>query len=237
MGIDTGFLDRIDEIGRRLGLFPGGSVLILGDCKFHTPWSCGNNLEDLSYFKRLFGLIRVETVDVAGRPSIRRDLQKPLPPELTNQFDLIIDAGTLFWCFDIAAVLENCLSMLKDQGAMIHVCALTGHFGRGYYNIHPKLFRDFYEQNGFAMLSTEVRVHKQVSRLANLQRKLMEWRGRSVGDYQAIRKDALFLKNADFVSMEFTEQIATESPMLPNDALFLCAATRRERMAFVRPIP
>lgn len=237
MGIDVGFLERIAEIGRRLGLFPGCSVLILGDCKFYTPWSCENNREDLSYFKELFGLLRAETIDVAGSPSIRLDLQKPLPSELSNQFDLIIDAGTLFWCFDVAAVLENCLSMMKDRGTIIHLCALTGHFGRGYYNIHPKLFRDFYVQNGFEILSTEVRVHKQMNRLANFQRKFWDWRGRSVGSYVPIGKDALFLKNANFVSMEFTNEVAAQAPMLPNDALFLCAATREQRLAFVRPIP
>lgn len=237
MGIDVGFLERIAEIGRREDLFPGSSVLILGDCKFYTSWSCGNNLEDLAYFQRLFGLSRVETIDIVGNPSIRLDLQRSLPSELISQFDLVIDAGTLFWCFDVAAVLENCLSALKDRGAMIHVCALTGHFGRGYYNIHPKMFRDFYEQNGFEILSTEVRVHKQMSRLANLQKKLWEWRGRSVGSYLPISKDALFLKYADFVSMEFTDEVASEAPMLPNDALFLCAARREKRLSFVRPVP
>jgi len=237
MGIDAGFLDRIDQIGKREALFPDSSVLILGDCKFYTAWACGDNTRDLAHFRQLFGLGRVETVDVVGDPTIRLDLQKPLPSDLVAQFDIVIDAGTLFWCFDIAAVLQNCLSMLKDRGTMMHVCALTGHFGRGYYNIHPKMFRDFYRQNGFEVLGTEVRVHKQTSRLARLQKRLWEWRGRPVGNYFPIGKDALFLKNADFVSMEFTEELAFEAAMLPNDALFLCAAKREKRLPFVRPIP
>jgi len=237
MGIDSGFLDRIAEIGRRQGIFPGGSVLILGDCKFYTPWSGGDNRGDLLRFKEQFGLSRVETVDLAGDPSLRLDLQKRFPAELESQFDMIIDAGTLFWCFDIAAVLENCLAALGDAGTIVHVCALTGHFGRGYYNIHPKMFRDFYEQNGFRMLATEVRVHKQMSRLAVLQRKIWEWRGLPTGGYVPVGKDALFLKRADFVSMEFTPDVATGAQMLPNDALFLCAAARDKRSDFVRPIP
>jgi SAM-dependent methyltransferase len=237
MGIDVCLLDRFVELGKQHNLFSNRSVLILGDCKFYTPWASGNNAIDLLYFKELFGLARAETVDIAGSPSIQLDLQGRLPSELGGQFDVVIDAGTLFWCFDIAAVLENCLRMLKDRGEIIHVCALTGHFGRGYYNIHPKMFRDFYEQNGFELFATEIRVHKQMSRLARLQRKLSEWKGRSVGDYLPIGKDALFLKNADFVSMEFTPETTTEAPMLPNDALFFCAARREKRFAFVRPIP
>jgi hypothetical protein len=237
MGIDVCLLDRFAELGKRHDLFSNRSVLILGDCKFYTPWASGNNATDLLYFKELFGLARAETIDIAGDPSIRLDLQGRLPSELGGQFDVVIDAGTLFWCFDVAAVLENCLTMLKDCGDIIHVCALTGHFGRGYYNIHPKLFRDFYEQNGFEIFATEIRVHKQMSRLARLQKKLWEWKGRSIGNYLPVNKDALFLKNADFVSMEFTSETATEAPMLPNDALFLCAARRDQRVAFVRPIP
>jgi hypothetical protein len=237
MGIDAAFLDRISELGKRDNLFRDGSVLVLGDCKFYTPWASGDNAIDLRHFQKILNLARVETIDIAGNPSIKLDLQGEVPPELVGQFDLVIDAGTLFWCFDIAAVLRNCLAMLKDRGGVIHVCALTGHFGRGYYNIHPKMFRDFYKQNGFEIVATEIRVHKQFSSLANLQRKLWEWRGLTVGTFSPIGNDALFLKDANFVSMEFTKDVATEAPMLPNDALFLCAARREKRFPFARPIP
>jgi hypothetical protein len=237
MGIDVCLLDRFAELGKQHDLFSNRSVLILGDCKFYTPWASGNNATDLLYFKELLGLARVESIDIAGNPSIRLDLQGRITSDFDGQFDVVIDAGTLFWCFDIAAVLKNCLTMLKDRGDMIHVCALTGHFGRGYYNIHPKMFRDFYEQNGFEIFATEIRVHKQISRLARLQKKLWEWKGRSVGTYLPMSKDALFLKSADFVSMEFTRETATGAPLLPNDALFFCAAHRERRSAFVRPIP
>lgn len=237
MAIDTPFLERIAAIGASEGIFPRGSVLILGDCNFFTSWSRGNNAEDLRRFREAYDLGRVETVDALGTPSIRLDLQSPVPSILHDQFDMVIDAGTLFWCFDVAAVLKNCLAMLKDRGVVIHVCALTGHFGRGYYNLHPKLFRDFYVSNGFEIISAEVRVHKQTSRLAMWQKKMSEWRGRVVGEFRQIPERAFFLKDADFVSMEFTEEVAASAPMLPNDALFLFAARRVHRSEFVRPLP
>jgi hypothetical protein len=237
MAIDNAFLDRVAAIGVTEKIFPGGSVLILGDCNFFTSWSSGNNVLDRARFQETYNLSRVETVDISGDPSIRLDLQDPVPHELHGQFDMVIDAGTLFWCFDVPAVLENCLRMLKDRGTMTHICALTGHFGRGYYNIHPKLFKDFYEQNGFEIVSTEVRVHKQMSRLAIWQRKFWEFRGRPVGEFRRIPVNALYLRDADFVSMKFTAEVAAEAPMLPNDALFLCAARRSRRSDFVRPLP
>jgi SAM-dependent methyltransferase len=237
MAIDYAFLERVAAIGVSEKIFPGGSVLILGDCNFFTSWSSGNSALDRAKFQETYNLDRVETVDIAGNPSIRLDLQDTVPPELQGQFDMVIDAGTLFWCFDVPAVLENCLRMLKDRGTMAHICALTGHFGRGYYNIHPKLFKDFYEQNGFEIISTEVRVHKQMSCLAALQRKFWELRGRTVGEFRRIPVDAVFLENADFVSMKFTSEVAAKAPMLPNDALFLCAARRSRRSDFVRPLP
>jgi hypothetical protein len=237
MAIDTAFLERIAEIGASERIFPGGSVLILGDCNFFTSWSSGNNVQDRLRFQEMFDLLRADTVDISGNPSIRLDLQGPVPREFEDQFDMIIDAGTLFWCFDVSAVLENCLRMLRDRGTIAHVCALTGHFGRGYYNIHPKLFRDFYLQNGFEIIGTEVRVHKQTSRLAMWQKKLWELRGRPVGGFRRIPANATFLRDADFVSMQFTEEVAFEAPMLPNDALFLCVARRSHRSDFVRPLP
>src|SRR5580698_5946813 len=100
MGIDSAFLDRLVSIGTSERIFPGGSVLILGDCKFYTPWASGDNARDRSHFQNAYRLTRLETVDIAGAPSIRLDLQEALPGALRNQFDMIIDAGTLFWCFD-----------------------------------------------------------------------------------------------------------------------------------------
>src|SRR4051794_17721365 len=99
MGIDTPFLYRIAEIGAKERIFPNGDVLILGDCRFHASWATGDNTVDREKFREIYQLGKVETIDVFGSPSIVMDLHQPVPPELRNRFDMVIDAGTIFCCF------------------------------------------------------------------------------------------------------------------------------------------
>jgi len=236
MGIDTPFLERIAEIGRRENIFPGGDVLILGDCRFHTSWATGDNAIDRERFRETYGLGRVETIDIFGSPSIVMDLHQPLRPELRGRFDMVIDAGTLFCCFDIATVVENSFEMLKDDGVIVHQSGLTGYYGRCYYNFHPAMFKDLYEQNGFRVTNMEIRVFKEPTWLARLQRRYRQWRKLPVGEYTSIGA-ATFLDYADFVEMKFGEKPGATAAMIPIDALIICAARRKERREFVRPLP
>ncbi|MCB9228838.1 MAG: hypothetical protein H6618_04430 [Deltaproteobacteria bacterium] len=94
--------------------------------------------------------------DFDDRADYQKNLNEPLPEEFTEQFDLVIDTGVLFWCFSPGAAFRNMASCLRTGGAIVHICALTGHIGRGYYNIHPRAFLDFYTNNGFHHIATSV---------------------------------------------------------------------------------
>src|SRR3954462_6650607 len=142
MGIDAAFFERIAAIGREQRLFPGANVAILGDFRFHTQWARGASRADLARFARELGLARVETLDIMGPPTITLDLHEPLPDTLVGQFDIVVDAGTVHCCFDVAAVLKNCLALLKQRGSIFHLSALTGYFGRAYYCFNPLLLKD-----------------------------------------------------------------------------------------------
>jgi len=237
MAIDGPFLGKIVEIATREKLFPAGNVLILGDCNFVTDWSTGDNVTDRERFREIFGLKRVETVDAFGTPSILMDLSNEPPQTLRGQFDLVIDAGTLYNCFDIASVFKNCFEMMKDKSVIIHHSALTGYFGRAYYNLHPSLFNDLFEQNKFVITDMEIRVFKTASLLARLQRGWSRLKGLPFGNYKPIDPHATFLNYADLVDMAFGTDAEPAAAMLPNDALVLCAARRTKRCDFVRPLP
>ena len=118
------------------------SCAILGDCHFYY----GDSMEQ---FKNRCGFSTVETFDINGDPTHKLDLQQPIPEELHNKYDWIVDAGTLYCCFDISTVLENMMLMLKDSGTIFHMSNLVGHFGRGFYAFSPSFFNEFYEVNCF----------------------------------------------------------------------------------------
>jgi len=103
------------------------------------------------------GFARTETLDVNERASLTVDLNRDVPEELVEAFDCLIDAGVLFWCFDPAAALRNILRMVRPGGTIVHITAVSGHYGRGYYNIHPLLLEDFYLSNGCQFVQSSFR--------------------------------------------------------------------------------
>jgi hypothetical protein len=83
---------------------------------------------------------------------IIHDLNLPVPEELHNKFDMIIDGGLLEHVFNFPVAIKNCMEMTKLGG---HVCLFTpanNFFGHGFYQFSPELFyRIFNENNGFTV--------------------------------------------------------------------------------------
>jgi hypothetical protein len=120
------------------------------------------------------GFDRTETLDVNGRASLTADLAAEVPADLVEAFDCVIDAGVVFWCFDPAAALRAILRMTKPVGTIVHITAVSGHYGRGYYNVHPLLLEDFYLANRCEIVEATFRTKfrggglaSRVSRITN----------------------------------------------------------------------
>lgn len=197
-------------------LRPSGDALILGDCTFHEWWARGGR-GDLSRFAAAAGFDSVDTVDLFGEPTIRLDLGQPVPEELHGRYDWVIDAGTIFCCFDVAAVWRNALAMLKPGGTIFHNAGLTGYFGRSYYSFQPALFRDFYAVNGF-----------EVTRMAV--------RGtRDQAEYVPIEADQVYA--VDGPELRWAAEQNGAAPALPTDAVIVCAARQVEERPFTNAVP
>ena len=123
------------------------SCAILGDCYFYD----GLSKSDLKYEK-------VESFDILGSPTHIVDLQKPIDKKFVNEYDVVIDSGTLFCVFDIVQCLKNLIKMLKLNGLVFHQSNLVGHFGRGFYSLSPSFFNEFYSRNGFKILKLAYKI-------------------------------------------------------------------------------
>ena len=177
MGIEYENMRSILRVLKREMPNPDGNLLILGDAYIHfnsqslqmmakemefslkeIPWE----LTPLTLGKSL-GFIKVDTLDINGMATITLDLQMQLPHELIEKYDFVMDAGVLFWCFEPGVVLKNIFRLIKKNGLIFHITAVSGFFGRGYYNIHPRLLEDFYLLNGCSYLEatyqTKVRLN------------------------------------------------------------------------------
>lgn len=213
------------------------SVAIMGDCTFHTTWRTGDNRADLLRFASEIGAGRIETIDVYGAPTIKHDLHQPIPAELVGQFDLVIDAGTLYCCFDISAVWRNYLALLNPDGLIYHQAAMIGYMGRGYYNLHPMLFRDFYAQNGFDILAIKSLVRRGFEKRTVWQKIFTRMMGlRPVP--QQMAKDDIYLAAATPYTVSFeTAEPDDRVRMMPADVDILCVAKRRECVPFAPAMP
>ena len=157
--------------------------LILGDAKIYPTYgqikkyansinfklieSAVEELDAISFGKCL-GFSIVETLDINDQATIQQDLTKEIDKMLLDKYDLIIDAGVLFYCFEPGLALKNVYRMLRNEALVVHITAITGFFGRAYYNIHPRVLIDFYNLNGGEFLNFDLRARPYNLRISNL---------------------------------------------------------------------
>ena len=232
MAIELVTYELLKSLNLRFPAAISGNVAVLGDCKFYLPGVIDDNAKGLARFAQDFRLSSANTIDLYGRPTIRCDLHEPIARELRNRFDTVVDAGTMSFCFNVPMIWRNILDMLKNRGHVFHLSSLTGYFGRAYYGFSPMLFRDFYASNGFEILYMGVRSHRRATLSARLLDRLARLRGVASDGYREIDKNAVFLRSASPIRMEFGPRFAGHAQIIPNDATIVCLARRSERRPF-----
>ena len=100
---------------------------------------------------------RCRVFDVTAHQGMEEflDLNEPLPADLQQQFDLIVDSSCLEHCFNVAQAFRNLCDMTRVGGYVTTVAPIY-IFNHGYYNINPIMHQDGFEQNGFEMKSQEL---------------------------------------------------------------------------------
>ncbi|MEM6480699.1 MAG: class I SAM-dependent methyltransferase [Pseudomonadota bacterium] len=82
----------------------------------------------------------VETMDFSDYEgaTIIHDLNRLPPPELEEQFDLIIDGGTTEHVFNIPFALEGLYRMLRPGGRLLSINGMNGWYNHGIYQFTPE---------------------------------------------------------------------------------------------------
>jgi len=111
--------------------------------------------KDFNYAEPLLvklGASNVDSMDASDYESatLIHDLNVPVPGELKNRYDTIIDAGTLEHVFNFPVAIKNCMEMLRVNGYFLSITCANNFSGHGFYQFSPELFfRIFSEENGF----------------------------------------------------------------------------------------
>lgn len=113
-----------------------------------------NNTNAQTIFK-LLGAAKVSVCDISEyeNPDFLIDLNNPINPNLANKFDVIFDCGTLEHIFDVPTALWNLVSMLKTNGVLYLAVPASNYIDHGFYSFSPGLFFDYFNANGFEVLS------------------------------------------------------------------------------------
>jgi hypothetical protein len=97
------------------------------------------------------GLRERTSIDIPGShhaPDRIHDLNTPIPADLRDRFNLVIDPATIEHVFDVRSGFANVVSALRVGGVVIHVVPVYRYNG-GYFSINPCALVDFYKANGF----------------------------------------------------------------------------------------
>lgn len=73
------------------------------------------------------------------------------PMQRAEEFDIVLDVGTVEHCFNIAQAIRNMAGLVKAGGLIVHENPFNCG-NHGFYSLNPTFFEDFYTANGFEIL-------------------------------------------------------------------------------------
>ena len=99
----------------------------------------------LSYiddFLECSGIHKVDYLDISSYEgaNVLHDLGQPLPQNLVDSYDLVMDAGTLEHVPDFLTALSNTKKMVKVGGYLFIVAPANNFLGHGCYQLSPEIF-------------------------------------------------------------------------------------------------
>ncbi|WP_119080423.1 class I SAM-dependent methyltransferase [Chitinophaga alhagiae] len=111
--------------------------------------------EDGAYvepFLRYLGAETVHSMDASSyeNATLIHDLNQPIPAEWRQQYDLVIDTGTLEHVFNFPVAIANAMQLVAAGGHYISITPANNYFGHGFYQFSPELlYRVLSPENGF----------------------------------------------------------------------------------------
>jgi hypothetical protein len=104
---------------------------------------------------KMLGFSDVASLDAfdADSPTILHDMNKPIPEQYKNKYDVVFDIGSMEHVFDIKQFVQNCVEMVKESGTLVIYDALLGWHNECFYNFQTPFFFDVFKANGFEDIS------------------------------------------------------------------------------------
>jgi len=113
------------------------------------------------------GSSSVDSIDISSyeKASILHDMNQPLPRELCNKWDTVIDGGSLEHIYHFPQAMDNCSRLCRTGGQIIHFVPGNNFLNHGFYQFSPDLFYQLYSpENGYEdteVFMTEIGFHSR----------------------------------------------------------------------------
>ena len=92
----------------------------------------------------------VDEIDLFDqRATIHLDMNHPMGPSSYEQYNTLIDIGSLEHVFDTRQAIDNCFRMIKVGGYYLLSTPVKGYFGHGFHTFNPDALRQAITLNGF----------------------------------------------------------------------------------------
>ena len=116
---------------------------------------CHSKFVSSKYAEFVFGALgssRIDSLDYSAYEgaTIQHDLNLPVPEELHNQFDFILDAGSLEHIYNCQEAMLSYMKMCRIGGSIVLVLPTNNQMGHGFYQFSPEFFyRTLCQEQGF----------------------------------------------------------------------------------------
>jgi hypothetical protein len=143
-------------IGRQRTSVPTSEILqMLHRYGIKPPVSLSELPDSLVYADPVFswlGAQRVEFIDYSDYEgaTLVCDMNSPIPEAWHEQFDVVLDGGSIEHVFNVPQVFANYMNLVRVGGTVMVVTPANNSVGHGFYQFSPELFyRVFSANNGF----------------------------------------------------------------------------------------
>ena len=136
------------DLGERIPYHEDSDAIL----RWHSAQGFLEGIPDTrTFFEELGYTFKVVDIVEARGSEIILDLNYPIEEIHHQQYDVIIDGGTLEHCFNIAQAIKNVAECVAPGGYIIN-CNPFSCFNHGFYNLNPTFYFDFYLENGFEVV-------------------------------------------------------------------------------------
>jgi len=135
----------------------------------------------------MLGFRRIESMDAFDNesPTHLHDLNMPVAKALHEQFDAVLDLGTLDHVFDMRTAIANMVNLLKVGGVVMIYDAMIGWHNQSLYNFQPPFYFDTFKAHGFSDMQLFIHYYPKYG---HGRRTRTEWREFQYNDEINFRK-------------------------------------------------